>query len=247
MKTIDDVVSRLSEIVLWAEQKQSAMGYFASLYRSMTLAVQDGIKKGSFEDGPRMEALDVRFAKRYIDAFDAYQAGKRPTASWQKAFDAAKNNRITVIQHLMLGINAHINLDLAIAAAETAPNEQILLLQADFDKINSIIANLTGKVQDKLAQIWLPFRLMDDLLKTEDEGMVNFSITVARKFSWASALLLAPMNPTQKAIQIGKMDQTVVQLADKIINPGWLISSALWTVRMGESGTINERIKVLSL
>lgn len=245
MKSIEEVIVRLTEIVAWAEQKQSAMGYFASLYQGMTIAVRDGIKQGKFEDAKRMEELDVRFAQRYLDAFDAYQKGQKTTSSWQKAFDAAKSNNITVIQHLMLGVNAHINLDLAIAAAETAPNEKIFALQADFDKINDTIAELTEQVQDKLAEIWLPFRLMDTMLKTEDEGVINFSIKMARTFSWVSAMALAPMNATQKATKIIEMDKFVAQLATKIINPGWVMSSALWAIRMGESGNVAQKIKIL--
>lgn len=245
MKTIDEVINRLTEIVAWAEQKQSPMGYFASLYRAMTIAVKNGMANAQFEDSKRMEELDIRFAQRYIDAFDTYQKGQKTTTAWKKAFDATKNGNIALIQHLILGINAHINLDLAIAAAETAPNEKIFGLQNDFNKINAIIGELTEKVQDKLAEIWLPFRLMDDALKTQDEGIINFSISTARTFSWASALALAPMNAAQKAVYIEKMDKRVAQIADRVINPGWLLSSTLWVVRMGESGNVSQKIKIL--
>ena len=83
------------------------------------------------------------------------------------------------------------------------------------------------------------------MLKTEDEGIINFSIKMARTSSWVSAMALAPMNAPQKAAKIAEMDRFVVQLATKIINPGWVMSSALWAIRMGESGNVAQKIKIL--
>ena len=45
-----------------------------------------------------------------------------------------------ILQHLLLGINAHINLDLGIAAVETSPGNQLAPLKNDFDMINKLLA-----------------------------------------------------------------------------------------------------------
>jgi hypothetical protein len=37
----------------------------------VTKKVKNGIENNLFDDGPRMEKLDVIFAKRYIDAYKA--------------------------------------------------------------------------------------------------------------------------------------------------------------------------------
>jgi hypothetical protein len=63
MQTIDDVLLKLESIIDWSKANDSAIGYFAVLYHHMTAAVQQGIQNGAFEDGPRMEKLDVLFAK----------------------------------------------------------------------------------------------------------------------------------------------------------------------------------------
>jgi len=44
--------------------------------------------------------------------------GQTPTESWVKAFDATEFWWLIVLQHLLMDMNAHINLDLGIAAAE---------------------------------------------------------------------------------------------------------------------------------
>jgi hypothetical protein len=41
-----------------------------------------------------------------------------------------------------MGINTHINLDLAIAAALTSPGTAIYSLEKDFNKINDVISSL---------------------------------------------------------------------------------------------------------
>jgi len=247
MSTISDVLTRIESIIAWSRQHESPLGYFAALYYRMTMAVKAGIDEGLFENGMRMEQLDVTFARRYVDAFDAWQAGKPVNRSWQLAFEATRNPRITVMQHLILGINAHINLDLAIAAAQTRPRDAIFGLHKDFDTINNIISGLVDKVQESLADIWLPFGWLDNLLRSEDEGWANFSISVARDASWrvATALAFAPDASTEKTL-IGEADKGVAFLAGKITNGGWLMRLGFQIMCRCEQGSISEKIDALN-
>ena len=246
MNTISEVLQRLEAIIQECRAEQSALGYFPALYYRMTEAVQTGIAQGVFENGARMEQLDVRFAQRYIDAYDAYRAGKHLTQSWRLAFEATKDDNVTVFQHLILGMNAHINLDLSIAAAQTRTRDAIFGLHDDFNKINDVIRNLVDPMQEKLAEIWLPFRLLDRLLRTEDEGWINFSIDVARGAAWKAATVLAfapDMQAEKKLIQ--DLDVIVASIGKGVLHPGFWISSGLWLMRRWEKGTTAEKIDVL--
>ncbi len=246
MTKISEVIERLEQIVEWAKEHQSPLGYFAAVYLKMTIAVRDGIEAGLFENGSRMEQLDVRFAQRYFDAFDAWQAGQQPTQSWQAAFEASQHDQFATMQHILLGINAHINLDLGIAAAQTRSGDAVFGLRKDFDRINDIIAGLTDRVQDRLADIWLPFGLLDWLLRTEDEGWVHFSIRVARGASWkaATALAFTRQNETEKAL-IRELDTAVSFFAQKIKEPGFWINLGLKFMRRYERGSVREKIETL--
>jgi hypothetical protein len=133
-KSIDEVIARLDAIIEQAIADGDRLGLFAVLYRTVTVAVKDGIAAGRFEDGPRMERLDVVFANRYLDAFDRYRRGEPTTASWRAAFDAGSRSRVVIMQHLLLGMNAHINLDLGIAAAEVAPGALLDPMERDFKR-----------------------------------------------------------------------------------------------------------------
>lgn len=245
MKTIDDVILRLEQIVAHCKQQQSSMGYFAALYLTMTRAVKTGIAAGAFADAGRMERLDVLFAMRYIDAFEKYTQQHKTTRAWTAAFEACQNEKLTVLQHLLLGINAHINLDLGIAAAATAPNEAIYDLKADFMLINTVIADLTEKTQDKLAEIWWAMSLFDALLKSSDEGVANFSIKLARSFSWKSALSLAFSPEQMYQNNLNNIDRAVALIAKKIQNPGYLAQAGLWCMRKAETGSVADKIDIL--
>lgn len=234
-KTIQEVITRLDEIIHQCRQQQNRAGYFACLYRNMTIAVATGISEHKFSDAKRMEKLDVIFANRYINAWHAYNKQQNCSKSWKAAFDACTLNNLAVIQHLILGINTHINLDLAIAAAETCAGNDIFALQTDFDKINQIIASLTDEVYNKLCTIWFPLRYLGSITNNQQDSIINFSITKARRASWANAVALSScVNDASKQNHVGLMDNGVVLLANRIIRPGRAISFMLTPVRMLE-------------
>ncbi len=119
--SIDEVIAQLTAIIEWSKQNNSRIGYFAALYRKVTIQVKKGITDNFFDDGPRMERLDIIFANRYIHACYQYQTEQTPTQSWVRAFNETEHWWPIVLQHLLIGMNAHINLDLGLAAAETVP------------------------------------------------------------------------------------------------------------------------------
>lgn len=246
MTTISEVLLRLEQIVAECKAQQSPLGYFAAVYLSMTRAVRDAIEQGQFENGSRMEQMDVVFACRYVEAYDTWRASQRPSASWQAAFEVAQDERLCAMQHILLGMNAHINLDLGIAAATVRQRDAIYGLRRDFERINDIIASLVESTQDCLAEIWLPFSWLDRLLRTDDEGYINFSIHVARGAAWKAALALA-FAPDREAEQglISTLDGGVAALAGRIVRPGWLLGLVVWLMCRFEQGSVAEKIAVL--
>ena len=119
------------------------MGYFAALYRRVTVEVKGRMDKGHFVDPARMEALDAVFANRYLDAYHRYRCGEGTTRAWTYAFTASADPEPTVLQHLLMGMNAHISLDLGIAAAEVAlehPGEGFKVRHASHGRIDSLIS-----------------------------------------------------------------------------------------------------------
>src|SRR5690606_19446275 len=116
-----------------------------------------------------------------------YQTGQTPTQSWVRAFNATERWWPIVLQHLLMGMNAHINLDLGIAAAETVPPDQLKNLKGDFNKINGVLADLVGGVQDELAEIWPVLGILNRYLGSVQKSIINFSMEKARDAAWSFA------------------------------------------------------------
>lgn len=246
VSTIQDVLDKLDAIIRQAEQSGSRQGYFAALYRRMTLAVQQASDKNDFTDKARMERLDVTFAKRYLDSYEAYQDKSAISHSWQFVFDTCEQKNITVIQHLLLGINTHINLDLAIAAADTCPGEAIYELRADYDLINDTIASLLDEVQDKLTKVWWPLFFIRKIVNHRQDGVINFSISTARTAAWANAVALCNAAPETRSNYIHGIDETVVAIANGITKPGWFAGLILKAVRWSEYKEVKRVIRLLN-
>lgn len=242
---ITKVIQVLERIVVESEQNADPRGYFAVLYLKVTRAVKAGIDNNEFQDNERMEKLDVIFAKRYIDAY-YYSKTKTPISdSWTLAFNLDTKYWPIVLQHLLIGMNAHINLDLGIAAAEIMKGKDISDLKPDFDKINSILASLVGDVERDLSAIWPMLGKLLKLTKNVDNFLVNFSMTLARDGAWKFATLLSKVHDNSWHTAIKNRDIKIAKKGTIITNPGWFITLILRIVRLGEKGSVNDKIQSL--
>ena len=242
---VDDVLAALDGVVARALEARSRLGYFAALYRKVTAKVKEGIAAGFFDDGERMERFDVTFATRYLSALERFQAGASPTRAWELAFRATADARPVILQHLLLGVNAHINLDLGIAAAETAPGPALPGLRRDFDRVNEILALLIGQVQQEIDAVSPCIGLLDWFGGRHDEELIRFSIVVARTEAWRFATELAPLDRDAWGGAVGARDARVARLARLVLSPGLPLSAGLAVVSAAETSDVRRVIEVL--
>lgn len=244
--TIDEVITRLTHIVDHTIETGSRNGYFAALYHRVTVAVRDGVRAGAFEDNARMERLDVVFANRYLDAWDRHIRGDAPTRSWQAAFGAAGRPDLSVLQHLVLGMNAHINLDLGIAAAQVAPGSSLESLHGDFNRINDVLASLLPVVEEQLREISPTLDLLSNVAHQAnrlDERVSTFSMEKARDGAWRFAQRLTMMpGDTMRRLDIAARDTVTAALAVKLQEPG--PASAL--LGGADHSAVTDHIRILS-
>ncbi len=244
-KTIDDVILILESIITECQNTQSSLGYFAALYQNVTKKVKEGIENNTFNDGPRMEALDVIFANRYLEAYYAYREKKDTTYSWDSAFSYGTNYWPIVLQHLLMGMNAHISLDLGIAAAQVSKGQPIDHLKDDFFKINEILSALVTDVQEQLAKIWPRLKRLLKHTNKVDDFLIDFSMEIARDDAWTFARLLANASLNEQAKLIKTKDLKVSKNT-KIITPNGIIARIIFAmIRLGERGSIREKITTL--
>ncbi|MGH9801814.1 MAG: DUF5995 family protein [Blastocatellia bacterium] len=245
--TIDEVIARLTEIIDDSRRRPSRLGYFAALYRKVTINVREGIANHAFQDGERMARLDVNFANRYLAAYDQHRQGKQPTVAWQVSFEAAEQWRPLILQHLLVGINAHINLDLGIAAQQTCPGDQLPPLQSDFEMINTILASLVQPVQDEIGEVSPWIRFLEKIDPSADDAVINFSMRVARDSAWKFALRLNALDAKERDGAIQRRDHEIAELGRLVVHPpGIIFKAGLMAIRLRESSDIPRVIDVLS-
>ncbi len=222
-QNIDDVISQLDTLIIKASQQNDVLGIFPALYQKVTRLVKDGISNGKFEDGPRMERLDVIFANRYLLARHQFANGQKPTKAWETAFSTTNKPHI-IIQHLLAGMNAHINLDLGIAAAETVTPSKLPAFEADFMEISNLLTNQIEGVQQQLNDLSPLIFLLDWLGQKKDEKFAGFSLRKARNHAWRVANRLAPLAEEERSSQIAQLDDYVALLNKLITRPGPVMS-----------------------
>ncbi len=245
--TIDQVIEKLESIIQWSKENSSRVGFFASLYLRVTLTIKSKIGTGFFDDDQRLEKLDVIFANRYFDAFAQFQSND-PTLpkAWTVAFDAVGNDDLIIVQHLLLGISAHINIDLGVASAQTAPGSKINDLKDDFRKVNDVLAALVPTSLNEISELSPLLHLLEDVAEKEEEAIINFSIKIARDFSWRLATQLAPLSASEQQAIIDKKNIDVAKLGEKVVNPGFLIEKVLRTIHAVEVKNVNQIIDTLN-
>jgi hypothetical protein len=218
---INDVLAKLETIIDAYRARRSRLAFFPAVYRATTARVKAGIAAGQFADGARMNRLATTFANRYLAALDASAAGTAPgpARAWQVAFDAAARPHTMILQHVLVGMNAHINFDLPLAVIATANGGRLADIQTDFQEINRILAALLDPVQEVIDRFSPLLNILDRVGGRSDEQLVTFSINTARDEAWHEATRLADEPAEQRARSIVSLDRRVALLAQGIIVP----------------------------
>ena len=152
---------------------------------------------GYYQDLPYMNHMDAVFAKYYTDAYYNYKNGIRSAVpnAWLKAFDAARDKKVTATGDLLLGINAHVNRDLPFVLAASGlvrPNGQSG--KPDFDKANQFLNDASAAMMAELAARFDPTVDDSDDPLGASYGTVMQMLTTWRETAWrnAEALVNAP-------------------------------------------------------
>ncbi|HEV7864558.1 MAG TPA: DUF5995 family protein [Acidimicrobiia bacterium] len=199
--SVAGVVDRLTEIRDGTAtiDPEGGIAQFSDLYRTITQNVEAKIEAGGFfDDDEFLGRLVTAFANRYFDALRAWadRGGTLPGA-WRMLFEVPSNGEITAVQLAAAGVNAHINLDLAVALVDTGrergdPALETGTHRTDYEKVNQVFA----EEMDGLLR-----RLMDQRAESGEETehlsvfgrIMTRVVTTARHFAWEDAECLWPL------------------------------------------------------
>jgi hypothetical protein len=220
--SIDEVLERMTALADSDQRRNSRRAIFVQLYVLVTAAVRDKVQRGGyFEDGPWAARYLVAFANLYAAARDRYDRGERVPKSWRIAFQTADQRAGLVLQDLLLGVNAHINHDLALALIEAGIDSDRERCYRDHTAVNRILQDLTDAAQDRIAALYAPgLRVADALAGPLDEVASAFSIEHARENAWRYAVALAAArNGLERRMVETGLDLQASVLARLILTP----------------------------
>ncbi len=243
--SLNEITERLTQIIADARANADPTGFFAALFRTMLVEVKLNIDAGRFSDPERMVRLDLDLGARYFAALDAFRAGRAPSACWRVSFKADSDDGLLILQHLLLGTNAHVNFDLGISTAKvTGDTEQLSAFKTDFDAVRDIVAKVVDEVQDRVASVSPAFGLLDKLGGHADEALIGFSMSKAMERAWEFAEMLVRVDEQAEGPIVALQDHSVAAFGHVISNP--LVNLAMQPIRLLESRDVAEIIDALS-
>jgi hypothetical protein len=192
--SVDDVLSGLTSLGNQFTATQDRRGIFVQAYILITGEIRARLLAGgSFEDPDWVGKYLVAFAELYRVALAAYEKGDLASVpkAWALAFDTARKGDALLLQHLLLGINAHINRDLPNALCQVGIDPDRALRKHDHDAINDALRATTEPVKQRLFDLYAPvLGLLDGPVSVLDDEATNFSFEEAREAAWDSGISL---------------------------------------------------------
>ncbi len=187
----------LSRLVQQWQTTNDRRAIFAHTYYLMTTNMLNALESGEFHDREWVADLLDKFAGYYFSALDEYE--RIPTATppvWKVAFQVAENANSFTVQHLLLGVNAHINYDLTKTLIDvlkdewkTAGPELKQSRYEDHTDVNRIIEKTLDETQELVIARYSP--VLDKLNQVSfnlDDLVISSLIRSWREQAWQHAV-----------------------------------------------------------
>ena len=189
---VDELIRQLQSVVDQAKRDGSRIGYFASLYTRITIAVRRAIATGTFDDGAAVVRLDLAFARRYLTALDCYRRSDAAISPpWAVALGATDRRDLSIVQQMALAMNAHINFDLGMAAFASLGAQDLWTARGDFERVNAVLESVVAEVEKEIAQVSPILRIVGGVSPALATWLVDFGLVEARELAWRFAATLA--------------------------------------------------------
>ena len=204
------------------ESLRDRRAIFLRCYGMMTANMVKAVEAGRFADCVWVDRLLHRFADYYFDALACFDCGENVPAVWRYVHEAAANRNLHVIQHLLLGVNAHINYDLVLTLVELLePDWKDLSIYDrqsryhDHQMVNTIIAETIDEVQDEVVEKYSPLMdLIDTLMGRLDEKLLVGMISNWRDGVWDDAMkMLLHPEINDRQLMISDLETEVLKKA----------------------------------
>jgi hypothetical protein len=195
--SVSDAEKRLSTLRSRLRADGDRRSVFLTVYTRMTRDVRGQLGTGAFENPAWMRDYTVTFAEYYRRAFLAFEQGRVEAVPdpWLLAFGTSLRGDALVIQDAILGINAHINYDLALTVRDVGIEADRASKYRDHRLINEVLAGLVDAQQEALAEVYAAgIADVDAALGRFDESFAGASLAEAREQAWRVAVVLSDVS-----------------------------------------------------
>jgi hypothetical protein len=183
---------------------------FALLYLRTTEGIRDAIAAGEFSDRRAWSRVTVAFGRYYLDPLNAWRHGhpKRVPKAWRIAFRAARDEQVSTLGDVFLGINAHVNRDLAFIYYRQHVRDH-----AGHLHVNAVLARVQPIAYPEIVARYDPTLA----LQLPNDPTLSLDIVAWRERAWRNAARLAAA-PTRTARRrvAARIDRHAVDMARRI-------------------------------
>ena len=179
-------------------QRKDNRGLFVIAYAEMTTRLKFALmdRPSPFNDPGWVRDYLLAFANLYRKALHGFVTRATIPAAWRIAFERAADDRgVISLQHLLLGINAHIGHDLPLSLQQVGlgDGETQQRRYADHQRVNEILKAATNPIQDKVTRFHLSqgFSLLERIIGPFDERLTEYFFQRQRARAWYNGLHLA--------------------------------------------------------
>jgi hypothetical protein len=227
---IDEVIDRMQELLAPLQAADDPRQYFHATYLRTTKAVAAEIRRGGFADADWAERWDVAFANFYLDALTAATSGGQPTRPWMIAFAAPRN--LPPLNHVLLGMNAHINFDLPQALVAVITDDEfddavlVASREADHRAIDRVLAARVSAEDSELIAVSGPGSLLNRMLRPLNQRGTQRFLREARTKVWANAIALSNarrQGPQAYAAVLAQLEDLSAAKVTSLTAPGQVL------------------------
>ncbi len=233
-RSFDELTALMESMLAPLEEQRDPKRFFLATYLRTTYAVRDEVLRGHFADVDWVEHWDVAFADLYLQALAQWNDGEQPSSPWQVAFAATQGPRLPPLRHVLLGMNAHVNLDLPLSLLEVITDDEfadaalVARRNTDHTRIDAILASRVAAEDGRLKAVEEPGdrTLLDHLMTPFNRLGTKRFLAEARAKVWRNALLLSAARrtgPDALAVRIGELERLSAARVADLRAPGQVI------------------------